>query len=146
MGRRVSTYLNFEGNCEEAFNFYAQAFSVDFSDPIVRFDDMTFPEGSPALDSHEANLVMHTQLEIVPGHLLHGTDMLRSMGHELRVGNNTTISVDFDNKEDLDSVFSALAPDSTERVDPIPQMWGAYWAVLLDRYKIRWMFNAPFGN
>ncbi len=143
MSRRISTYLNFDGKCEEAFNFYADAFSIKFNSPIDRFGDIAFPEGTPELDPSEGNLVMHTQLEIVPGHLVHGTDMLKSMGHELRVGNNTTISIDFDDKEDLDNVFAALATDSTDRVDPIQQMWGAYWAVLLDRYKIRWMFNAP---
>lgn len=143
MGRRISTYLNFDGNCEEAFNFYADAFSIKFNSPIDRFGDIAFPEGAPGLDPSEGNLVLHTQLEIVSGHLVHGTDMLKSMGHELKVGNNTTISIDFDDKEDLDNVFAALATDSTDRVDPIQQMWGAYWAVLLDRYKIRWMFNAP---
>lgn len=143
MSRRISTYLNFDGNCEEAFNFYAQAFSIDFNTPIDRFGDMQFPDGTPGIDPSEANLVLHTQLEIVPGYLIHGTDMLKSMGHELRFGNNTTISIDFDDKEDLGTVFAALAIDSTDRVDPIEQMWGAYWAVMLDRYNIRWMFNAP---
>ncbi|MDA8277393.1 MAG: VOC family protein [Actinomycetota bacterium] len=146
MGRRISTYLNFEGTCEEAFSFYANAFEVNFNSQIDRFSGLSLPEGAPNFDPSEANLVLHTQLEIVPGHLIHGTDMLKSMGHELRVGNNTTISIDFDDKEDLDRVFNALSLESTERVDPIVQMWGAYWAVLLDRYKIRWMFNAPLSK
>jgi PhnB protein len=36
----VSTYLNFPGNTEEAFNFYKTIFGGDFSGPINRFKDM----------------------------------------------------------------------------------------------------------
>jgi len=66
--------------------------------------------------------------------------MLESMGHKLRIGNNTTISLEADTKEEVDRLYKALSEGGSEMNAPMDMFWG-YWGVCLDRFGIRWMFN-----
>lgn len=138
---RVSTYLNFQGRTEEAFRFYAKVFGTEDDLTIMRFRDM--PEG-PDLDEAERNLVMHAELPILAGHMLMATDMVESMGQVTRTGNNTTINLEPDTREEVDRLYSALAQDSVEKADPQEVPWG-YWGTCLDRFGIRWMFNVALS-
>lgn len=139
---KVNIYLNFMGNTEEAFNLYKSVFKTEFSSPIYRMGDTPPMEGAPQLSEAEKNKIMHVALPILDGTQLMGTDMLESMGHKLTVGNNTTISLELDSKEEADRIYNALAQGSTECVAPHDEFWG-YWGVCLDRFGIRWMFNVP---
>jgi PhnB protein len=69
-----------------------------------------------------------------------GSDIMESMGHTLKIGNNTTISLEADSKEEVDNLFKSLSEGGTEMNAPVDMFWG-YWGVCLDRFGIRWMFN-----
>ena len=137
---KVSIYLNFMGNTEEAFNFYKSVFHTDFAGPIYRMGGMPAQEGMPELSEEDKNKVMHIALPILGGTLIMGTDMLESMGHKLTIGNNTTINLDLDSKEEADKIYNQLSQGGTDCVAPHDEPWG-YWGVCLDRFGIRWMFN-----
>jgi PhnB protein len=139
----VSTYLNFMGNCSEAFAFYKGVFGTEYSTPAMRMRDVPLPPGQPPLPADEQDAVMHVALPIIDGHVLMGTDMLRSMGHELRLGNNITISLNLDSSDEAMGLYAALSEGGSEGIEPAAQSWDAMWGVCLDRFGIRWMFNAP---
>lgn len=134
---KVSTYLNFPGNAEQAFDFYRKVFGTDYEGPIVRMGDM--PGGPPVPDA-EKQLVMHASLPILSGHVLQASDMVDSMGQELRVGNNTTICLEPDSLEEVHRLYEALADGATECAPPTEMFWGT-WGTCLDRFGVRWMFN-----
>jgi PhnB protein len=136
---RVSTYLNFQGQAEEAFAHYAKTFGSAVT-MLTRFGDM--PAAGPGeLPAEERNLVMHAELPITAGHVLMATDMLRSMGHQIRIGNNTTLCLDVDSREEADRLYAALSEGGSEGSPMADMPWGSYWGVTLDRYGIRWMLN-----
>jgi PhnB protein len=136
---RVNTYLNFQGQTEEAFALYAKTFGTDVT-ALTRFSEL--PGGAPAdIPEAERSLVMHAELPIIGGHVLMATDMLRSMGQETRVGNNTTICLDVDSRDEADRLYGALSDGGTEGSPMADMPWGAYWGVILDRFGIRWMVN-----
>lgn len=138
---RVNTYLNFEGKAEEALSFYAGIFGTEIT-MLSRYSDM--PAMGPAeLPESERGFVMHAELPIVSGHLLMATDMLPSMGQHTRIGNNTTLCLDVDTRDEADRVYDALAEGGSEGSPMADMPWGAYWGVVLDRYGIRWMVNHP---
>jgi PhnB protein len=85
-------------------------------------------------------MVMHVALPILGRVNIMGTDMLESMGRTLNIGNNTTISLELDSKEDADRIYSELSKEGSDSVAPHDEFWG-YWGVCLDRFGIRWMFN-----
>ena len=142
---RVNTYLNFMGRTEEAFGFYRDVFGTEFDSEPMRMGDIPAGPGMPELSEDEQRLIMHMTLPIMAGHVLEGTDMLASMGHELKVGNNTTIALQPDTREEADRLFAALSEGGTD-INPMTDMfWGDYWGTCLDRFGVRWMFDVPGG-
>jgi PhnB protein len=135
---RVNTYLNFMGTTEEAFTFYAEVFNPDHHFLVQRFGDL---DGGPPLTSAEKEKVLHVELPIFGNHVLMGTDMLESMGHELRIGNNTTISLEFDSRDEALSFYERLSVGATDATGMNDMPWGAFWGCCLDRFGIRWMFQ-----
>jgi PhnB protein len=142
---RVSTYLNFMGDCEEAFEFYRRIFGTEYLVAAVRMSDIPQAPGSPDLPEIEQNRVAHIELPILAGHVLMGTDMLESMGHELRIGNNVTINLEPDTKSETDRLYAALSEAGTDGTGLNEMPW-AYWGTVLDRFGIRWMFNCYEGG
>jgi PhnB protein len=134
---RVSTYLNFQGQAEEAFDFYAKTFGTQVTS-LSHYSDMPAVGAVPADEQH---LVLHAELPIIGGHVLMATDMLRSMNQETRIGNNTTLCLEPDSKEEADRLYDALSDGGSEGSPMADMPWGAYWGVTLDRYGIRWMIN-----
>ncbi len=136
----VSIYLNFAGNAEEAFNHYKSVFHTEFAGPLMRMKDIPPQPGEPALSESEQNKVMHVALPILSGTLLMATDILESMGHKLIEGNNVTISLNPDTKEEADRLYKGLSEGVADGVAPHDEFWG-YWGTVKDRFGIRWMFN-----
>ena len=137
---RVSTYINFMGQTEEAFAFYAKAFGTEPSMPPQRYGDGP-ADGGPPIADDDKRKILHAELPILAGHVLMATDMLESMGHAVRVGNNVTINLEPDTREETDRLFDALSEGATEQDGMKDMFWGAYWGTCLDRFGIRWMFN-----
>ena len=66
---------------------------------------------------------------------------------ELRVGNNFSINIEPDSREEADRIYGRLLEGSTENSGPLAVMdWGAYWGSCLDRFGIRWMINLPLAQ
>lgn len=141
---QVNTYLNFQGQAEEAFTYYAKIFGTEIS-MLSRYSDAP-AMGPGEVPAEERHLVMHAELPIVAGHIIMATDMLRSMGQETRIGNNTTLCLDVDSKDEADRLYSALAEGGSEGSPMADMPWGAYWGVILDRYGIRWMINHTLAS
>jgi PhnB protein len=138
---RVSTYLNFMGNTEEAFLFYRSVFGSEFIGDVVRMGDMPANPAVESMSDAERRLVMHVELPILAGHVLMATDMVESMGQELRVGNNVTINLEPDTRAETDRLYAALAEGGSDTLAMQDMPWGAYWGCCLDRFGVRWMFN-----
>jgi PhnB protein len=139
---RVSIYLNFQGKTEEAFIFYKLVFKSEFSTPIMRMGDVPSPPNAPALSEEDRKAVMHISMPILAGVQIMGTDFLESMGHKIVVGNNTTISLEPDSKEETDRLYKLLSEGGSDMAPMRQEFWG-YWGCCLDKFGIRWMFNFP---
>ena len=129
------------GNTKEAFEFYKSVFKTEYSSPIMYLGDTPAQPGMPALSEEDKKKVMHVALPILGGTQIMGTDMLESMGHKLKIGNNTTINLEPDSREETERLYNALSQGATECMPLQDMFWGAYWGVCLDRFGIRWMFN-----
>jgi PhnB protein len=137
---KVGTYLNFDGQAEEAFEFYAKTFGTKIISS-VRIGDMPTGPGQPALSDDEKHRIANVQLPIVDGHVIMGSDILQSMGHSLTIGNNVTIEVEPDTRAEADRLYGALSKGDKDANGLADMPWGAYWGVCLDRFGVRWMFN-----
>lgn len=136
----VSTYINTPGKTEEAFEFYRSVFGGEFTD-LQRFKDMDMGPASAALSEADLNCILHIELPILGGHVIEGTDMLASLGHELSLGNNFSINLHPDSQEEADRLYAGLSVGSADATAMAEMPWGAYWGSFEDRFGIRWMIN-----
>jgi PhnB protein len=139
---RVSTYLNFPRNTEEAFNFYKSVFGGKFSaGGIARFGDIPVSEGVPPIAENDKNLVMHIELPIVGGHLLMGTDAPVTMGFNVNFGNNVHINIEPDTRAETQKLFDALSAGGKVTMQLQDMFWGAFYGSCTDKFGVQWMFN-----
>ena len=138
---RVSTYLNFPRNTEEAFNFYKSVFGTEFMGEIARMGTVPPQEGMPPVAEEDKNLVVHIELPILGGHVLMGTDAPESMGFTVTHGNNMYINLEPDTRSETDRLFAALSAGGTVEMPLTDMFWGDYFGSCRDKFGIPWMFN-----
>lgn len=138
-----SVYLNFTGNAEEAFNTYKAIFGTEFNGPIMRHGDVPVMEGMPELTEAEKQMVMNVQLPITGGLMLMATDIPASMGMPLTVGNNFSIGVHPDSREEADRLFAALTEGGQVGMPMQDMFWGDYYGNLTDTYGVQWYIAVP---
>lgn len=138
---KVSTYLNFVRQTEEAFMFYKSVFGGKFIGPIARFGDVPPQEGMPPLADEDRNLVMHVELPILGGHSLMGTDAPESMGFKVNFGNNISINLQPDTRKETKHLFDALSEGGKVTMPLQDMFWGDYFGSCFDKFGVQWMFN-----
>lgn len=138
---RVSTYLNFNGTTEQAFELYRSVFGGEFDGGIHRMGEAPAMPGQPPLSDTDRNLVMHVALPILGGHVIMGTDATDAMGFKLVQGNNAYINLEPDTRADTDRLFAALSAGGKVEMPLQEMFWGDYFGSLVDRFGTCWMFN-----
>ena len=138
----VNSYLNFNGNTEEAFNFYKSVFGGEFI-TVQRFKDT--PEAG-RIPASEQEKIMHIALPIGKGNTLMATDALESMGHPLTVGNNFYLSISAESEKEADKFFKALSAGGKVTVPLAKAFWGAYFGMFTDKFGIQWMVNYDYSQ
>jgi PhnB protein len=138
---RVSTYLNFGRNTEEAFNFYRSVFGTEFNGPINRFGGMPISKETPPLPDSIKDLVLHIELPITGGHVLMGTDAPEEMGFKMNFGNNVHINLEPDTREETKRLFDKLSEGGNVSMPLQDMFWGAYFGSFTDKYGVNWMVN-----
>lgn len=138
---RVSTYLNFPRETEQAFNFYKEVFGTEFDGKISRMGEVPPQAGQPPLSEEDKNLVMHVALPILGGHVLMGTDAPESMGFTVNYGNNIYINLEPDTRVETEKLFNALAEGGKVEMQLTEMFWGDYFGSLKDKFGVLWMFN-----
>jgi len=139
---KVSTYLNFAGKTEEAFNFYKSVFGGEFGGPgIQRFGDIPPQEGMPPLSDADKKLILHVELPILGGHVLMATDAPESMGFKVELGNQMHINLEPDSRAETKRIFDALSAGGKVTMELQDMFWGAYYGSFTDKYGINWMVN-----
>lgn len=137
---RVSTYLNFQGNTEQAFEFYKSCFKTEYAGPIQRFGGMPTQPGQPPMSEKDKNMIIHVALPTLAGHVLMGTDSPESMG-KLTFGNNVSINLEPDTLAETEALFKALSAGGKVETPLQLMFWGAHWGNIVDKFGVQWMFN-----
>ncbi|HEY0462184.1 MAG TPA: VOC family protein [Pyrinomonadaceae bacterium] len=135
----INPYLNFKGNTEEAFNFYKSVFGGEFA-TVMRFGDMPGCD-EMKISGDDKGKIMHIALPIGNQNVLMATDVIESMGQTLETGNQFSISLSADSREEADRIFNALAGEGKTEMPLADAFWGAYFGMLQDKFGIRWMVS-----
>lgn len=138
---RVSIYLNFSGNTEEAFNFYKSVFNTDFINGIQRFGDIPAEPNQPPIAENVKKMVLHVELPILGGHILMGTDAPKELGMSVSIGNNMHINLEPNSREEAKRLFDELSAGGKVEMPLQDMFWGAYYGNFTDKFGINWMVN-----
>lgn len=134
----INPHINFNGNAEEAFEFYKAAFGGEFS-KIVRFKDFKNPEFQ--ISKNEENKIMHIALPIGKSNVLIGNDVPEFLGKVNENENRSKISISAETKEEADKLFSSLSAGGAIEMLISDSPWGSYFGMFRDKYGIEWMIN-----
>ena len=136
----IDVYLNFNGNCREAVEFYAKAFGVE-KQQITSFGDMP-PNPKFPLPEEAKNLVMHTRL-ILSGSKVMLSDVFPGM--PFVEGNNISLAIVSKNIEEIKAIFSKLKEGGIVNMDLQKTFWSKCYGNLTDKFGIKWQISHEKG-
>ena len=137
----VNVYLTFKGNCEEAFNFYKSVFGGEF--PYVgRFKEMPPMDGC-SVPEEDLEKIMHMSLPISAETMIMGSDSSEAFGQVTTIGNNFSISITTDSKEEADRLFNGLSEGGKVTMPMDVTFWGDYFGMFTDKFNINWIISYP---
>ena len=134
----TNTYLNFNGNCEEAFLFYKSVFGGDFN-YMGRFNEMPPQEGQ-TMPEEMGNKIMHVSLPIGTS-ILMGSDTGGEWATSYVQGNNFSVSITAESREEAERLFAGLAEGANVTMPLNDTFWGDYFGMLTDKFGIGWMMS-----
>lgn len=135
---QINPYIHFNGNAEEAFNFYKSVFGGEFS-AIVRFKDMQMPEQS--FPENKAEKIMHIALPISHSSILMGSDTPSFLGKHNENENRSKIYIKAESKDEADQLFNGLSLDGQVEVPIGDSPWGSYFAMFRDKFGFEWIID-----
>ncbi len=131
----ISPWINFNGNAEEAFNFYKSVFGGEFT-KVVRFKDLT-GQGIPVSDT-DANKIMQIILRIGNAGMLIGNDVPEFMGTVSESENRSKIHVAPESKDEAERIFTGLTVGAQVEAPLGDSPWGTTFGMFRDKYGIEW--------
>jgi PhnB protein len=141
---QVNPYLNFKGNCEEAFKFYKTVFGGDFG-YVGRYKDMPPTEGMQ-VSPVDAEKIMHISLPVSKDTTLMGSDVGGEWARHSVEGNNVQLSVNAESEEEARRIFDGLSEGGRVNMPMEKTFWGALFGMLTDRFNINWMVNYDYNQ
>ncbi|MCE1246113.1 MAG: VOC family protein [Firmicutes bacterium] len=130
-------HLSFPGNAEEAFEFYGKSLGGEIK-RLMRWAEMP---GSEKLPESDREKIMHICLELKNGILIMGADSIESTGPMLKNGNNITLVIETETKDQADEYYHNLEDGGLSVMPMHYAFWGSYFGMLTDKYSIKWMIE-----
>ena len=131
----INAYLNFNGDCREAFEFYQSVFGGEFSNVA------TFAEGPDDMQIGDADKdkIMHVSLPIGDSVLM-GSDVAEPLFPRRTIGDNFSLSYTCESREEADSLMAAMSMGGNVLMPMEDMFWGDYFGACVDRFGINWQF------
>ena len=134
-------YLNFDGDCRQAFAFYRSVFGGEF------IHISTFAEGPDdmGVSEEEGDRIMHVSLPVGDSVLM-GSDTSTTFGPPHKVGNNFSVSCQTQTREESDRLFAAISEGGSVTMPLDDMFWGSYFGACVDKFGVSWQFNCDLSQ
>lgn len=134
----VNPYIYFNGNCEDAFNFYKLVFRKEITS-IGRYKDV--PKIDRPIFQETDEKIMHVTLPISAETSLMGSDNKEAYEKSLAYSNFSLI-IHTDSKEESDRLFNELSENGQIKVAMNMTFWGSYYGICIDKFGITWKISS----
>lgn len=132
----IEVYLNFNGNCREAVEFYADAFQTEMQE-IMTFKDAP-PDPDFPIPEEAKNRIMHTFLNICGSRVMF-SDTLPS--NPVTIGNHVTITVISNSVDKIKSYYEKLKQGAKVNMELQETFWSKCYCALTDKFGIEWQLS-----
>lgn len=132
--KSVNPYINFNGNCEEAFNFYQTVFGGELQ--LVRYRDL---ENQMGLEGDELNQIGNIALPLIGDTLLYGSDVPASFGAPVENGNQIQINIETADMNEAERLFNALSKEGDIKMPLQETEWAESFGLCADKFGVQWM-------
>lgn len=133
----INIYLNFNGDLEEAFDFYRDVFRGEYK-KLKKYVEMPH---SDSLIPEDREKVMHAELDLGNGNTLMGCDILEAWGQAYERGTNFYINITPQSVEEAGAIFSGLSKGGEVQMPLQKTFWGEYFGTVTDRFGTQWMIR-----
>lgn len=130
---QLSPYLAFNGDCEEAFKFYAKVFRG-------KIEAMFTHEGTPAesqVPPEWRKKIMHARLSADNAVLMGGD----APPNHYKKPQGFTVNINVADADDADRIFHELSAGGQVQMPIQETFWAVRFGMLIDRYGTPWMVN-----
>lgn len=134
----LSPWINFNGNAEEAFNFYRSVFGGELRN-VTRLKDLAGPDFPVA--EKDADKIMQITLPIGKAGMLIGNDVPEFLGKVSEHENRSKIHVTVGTKEEAEKIFNELSVGGQMEAPLGDSAWGTYFGMFRDKYGIEWIIE-----
>lgn len=134
---KLNSYLMFDGNCEEAMNYYKDIFDGEF------VSLMRYKEGPPEYSNpSNENQIMHVTMQF------RGIELLASdaMMAPVTKGTNNYLSISTDDEDEAHSIFNSLADGGAIEMPFEEVFWGGKFGSLTDKFGVQWMVSTEHAK
>ena len=129
----LTPYLLFDGNCQQAMEFYRSRFGGELS--LIKVKDSPVKDQMPASSQEK---VLNARLQ--SGELeISASDWLRPDRTPV-LGNTVCLYLSGGTLENLRTLFERLS-EGADVTDPLKQLFFGAYGALNDRFGVRWMFH-----
>ena len=128
----LTVYLNFNGNCKEAINYYQSVLGGEIK------QQMTFGEGPMESTPETKDQIMHTEFVFDDCQIL-ASDT--PPNYEFNAGTNYHLSLYLPSKDRASEVYQKLSEGGTPTMPFNAVFWGGHFGMLTDKFGINWMIS-----
>ncbi|MEP7141274.1 MAG: glyoxalase/bleomycin resistance/extradiol dioxygenase family protein [Ferruginibacter sp.] len=129
---KLTPYIHYSGNAEEALNFYAAALNGTVQQ-INRYGDSPMESGEDWKQK-----IVHARL-VFDDNMIMISDSFK--GNPVSTGGNVQLNIDVEDAGKLETVFNRMAEGGTVIMALQDTFWGARFGMLKDKFGVSWMFN-----
>lgn len=132
--KSINPYINFNGNCEEAFEFYQSVFGGELQ--LVRYGEL---ENNMGLKGDDLNLIGNVMLPLVGDTVLYGGDVPKVFGAPAEAGNQLQINIETESADEAKQLFSSLSAGGETKMPLQETEWAERFGSCIDKFGVQWM-------
>jgi len=130
---KIHTYLNFGGNCAEAFRFYEQHLGGKILSPVFKWSQM--PDAEKHTPPGYADAILHGRIEL-GGTVLMASDVPQDLFQPMR---SVYLSLGVDSNEEAERIYNLLTEGGEIFMKMEETFFAHRFGQLRDRFGTNWM-------
>ncbi len=135
--KSLGVYLNFDGTCREALNFYKDCLggTINYM--------QTFGESPMDVPLEVKDRIMHADFKCDEIYFMASDTM---PGMSIGQSGMITLNLGFTDLNEQVEVFNKMSEGGKIDMELQNTFWGSKFGMITDKFGIKWMFNCPIEN